>query len=101
MSIQRTRPPEVLITGPDPSSEDDVVVSGTRGGVNVSHGVYSHSHPLAGMSVRQARSALAERMNIAPDATAVVDGQEVGDDTILQEGVSLMFVREAGEKGGR
>ena len=67
--------------------------------MNVSHGVYSHTHPLAGMTVRQARSALAERMNLSPDAVALVDGQEVGDDTTLQEGVSLLFVRDAGEKG--
>lgn len=99
MSLQRLRPPAATVPGPDPQP-DDVVVGGSRGSVHVSHGVYSHSHPLAGMTVRRARAELAERMNIAPDAAAVVDGQEVGDDTVLHEGAALMFVRHAGEKGG-
>lgn len=99
MTTQQLRPPVATLSGPDPSRDEDVVVSGPRGSVHVSHGVYSHGHPLAGMTVRQARAALAERMNIAPDATALVNGQESGDDTVLTEGVSLMFVREAGEKG--
>lgn len=99
MSATRLRPPTVTIPGPDAPPDDDVVVGGARGSVNVSHGVYAHAHPLAGMTVRRARAELAERMNIAPDAAAVVDGQPVGDDTILQEGASLMFIRHAGEKG--
>ena len=98
MTTHRMRHAQTVLTGPGPD-DDDVVVGGSRGDVNVSHGVYSHTHPLAGMTVRQARSALAERMNLSPDAVALVDGQEVGDDTVLLEGATLMFVRDDGEKG--
>ena len=100
MATQRTRQLPSVDTGPG-GDGDDAVVNGSRGDVNVSHGVYSHSHPLAGMTVRQARSALSERMNLPPDAVALVGGEEVGDDTVLQEGAALMFVRDAGEKGGQ
>jgi hypothetical protein len=100
MPTTHLRPPTPTLGGPSgPDTEPDVVAGGTRGAVYVSHGLYSHAHPLAGMTIRQARSHLTERMNIAPDAVAVVDGQEVSDDTVLREGASLMFVREAGEKG--
>ncbi len=67
--------------------------------VEVIHGVYSHSLPLVGMTVAQARHELADRMNIAPDAVSVVDGQEVDENTVLQEGQVLNFVKRAGEKG--
>jgi hypothetical protein len=67
--------------------------------VEVIHGVYSHSLPLVGMTVAQARDELTERMNIDPDAISVVDGQEVDDNTILQEGQVLNFVKRSGEKG--
>jgi hypothetical protein len=69
------------------------------GDVEVIHGVYAHSLPLAGMTVRQARAELEQRMNIAPDAMAVVDGRETDEDTILAQGQVLNFVKHAGEKG--
>jgi hypothetical protein len=67
--------------------------------VEVIHGVYAHSLPLAGMTVRQARAELEQRMNIDPDAMAVVDGHEADEDTILAQGQVLNFVKHAGEKG--
>lgn len=69
------------------------------GDVEVIHGVYAHSLPLAGMTVRQARAELEQRMNIDPDAMAVVDGRETDEDTILAQGQVLNFVKHAGEKG--
>jgi hypothetical protein len=69
------------------------------GRVEVIHGVYAHSLPLAGMTVRQARAELEERMNIAPGAVAVIDGVEATEDTVLREGQVLNFVTQAGEKG--
>jgi hypothetical protein len=72
----------------------------TRSGrVQVIHGVYAHSLPLAGMTVRQARAELEERMNIDPIAVAVVDGAEAGEDAVLREGQVLNFLTPAGEKG--
>lgn len=67
--------------------------------VEVIHGVYSHSLPLVGLTVAQARSELTERMNIDPDAVSVVDGQEVDENTVLHEGQVLNFMKRAGEKG--
>ena len=82
---------------------DDFASGGTateNGGlVEVIHGVYAHSLPLAGMTVRQARAELEERMNLAPDALAVVDGNEVDEDTTITEGQVLNFVKHSGEKG--
>lgn len=82
--------------GSDPfTSSDD---SGA-GRVEVVHSVYAHSLPLAGMTVRQARDELEDRMNIDPEAAAVVDGREASADTVLCEGQVLTFVRDSGEKG--
>jgi hypothetical protein len=84
--------------GPEPYS-DSFATRGRDGRVEVIHGVYAHSLPLAGLTVLQARTELEERMNIDPEALAVVDGVEVRADTILKEGQVLNFVRHAGEKG--
>jgi hypothetical protein len=90
---------ERLHTGP---SRDDFAgtATATRSGrVDVIHGVYAHSLPLAGMTVRQARTELEERMNIDPEALAVVDGLEAEEESILREGQVLNFLTLAGEKG--
>jgi hypothetical protein len=91
---------ETLSTGPVPFG-DEFAAAGTTatGSVDVIHGVYAHSLPLAGMSVRQARAELEDRMNIDPEAVAVVDGVEAGEDTVLRQGQVLNFVTPAGEKG--
>lgn len=101
MANENTRN-EAFASGPDSFSDgfalDTAVAS--EGHVEVIHGVYAHRLPLSGMTVGQARSELADRMNIDPDSIAVVDGNEVGDDAILGEGQILNFVTHAGEKGG-
>lgn len=100
MTIERQRP-ETFGTGPDSFSDD--FASGTavaEGSVEVIHGVYAHDLPLAGMTVGQAREELSDRMNIDPEAGAVVDGNHVPEDTVLNEGSTLNFVKLAGEKGG-
>ena len=87
-------------TGPEPFSDGDsaTAVAG-EGHVNVICGVYAHSIPLGGMRVRDARGELSDRMNISDDAMAVVDGNQVDEDTVLAEGQTLTFVKHAGEKG--
>jgi hypothetical protein len=86
-----------------PTVDDDGFATTTAeanpGSVEVIHGVYAHSLPLAGMTVEQARVELEERMNIDPEALAVVDGAEVSGDEVLREGQVLNFVKPAGEKG--
>src|SRR5262245_41748551 len=92
--------PESLGAGPAPFSDDFAAVAQvTPGTVEVIHGVYAHSLPLSGMTVEQARLELEDRMNIDPEATAVVDGVEAEEDTLLREGQVLNFVKPAGEKG--
>jgi hypothetical protein len=87
-------------TGPDPFSDDFASTATVgEGNVEVIHGVYAHSLPLAGMTVGDARSELQQRMNIDPDAVAVIDGVEAGEDSVLQECQVLNFVKRAGEKG--
>ena len=86
--------------GPTALLEEEDHSRATAGGsVSVIHGVYAHSLPLAGMRIRDARAQLEERMNIAPDATAVIDGEEADEDAVLEEGQVLTFVKHAGEKG--
>jgi len=89
---------ERLQTGPAGDEPGTATVTRT-GRVEVIHGVYAHSLPLAGMTVRAARTELEERMNIDPEAVAVVDGSEIQEDTILREGQVLNFLTPAGEKG--
>jgi hypothetical protein len=99
MQTERTRP-ETFADGPDAFSDPFALGTATlTGRVDVIHGVHAHPMPLAGMTVRQARLELEERMNIDPDAPATIDGVEVDEDTILQEGQVLNFVKPAGEKG--
>jgi len=91
--------PERLAVGPEPTGEEFAPVTARTGRVDVIHGVYAHSLPLAGLTVRQARAELEDRMNIAPEATAVIDGVEAGEQELLREGQVLNFVAHAGEKG--
>lgn len=93
--------PERVGTGPAPFSDD---FAGTTtlprtGRVDVIHGVYAHSLPLVGRTIREAREELEERMNIAPEAVAVVDGTEVDEGEVLNENQVLNFLSPAGEKG--
>lgn len=91
---------EKLAVGPAAFSDDFATGTATRSGrVDVIHGVYAHSLPLAGMTVRQARAELEDRMNIAPEAVAVVDGVEADEAFVLTQGQVLNFVTAAGEKG--
>ena len=91
---------EKVTTGQGPSGDDFAAGTATRSGrVDVIHGVYAHSLPLAGMTIRQARAELTDRMNIGPEAVAVIDGAEADEEEVLREGQVLNFVTPAGEKG--
>jgi hypothetical protein len=87
---------EKVSTGPERDGDGAAARSGR---VEVIHGVYAHSLPLAGMTVLQARTELEDRMNIDPEALAVIDGVEADDDTVLREGQVVNFLTPAGEKG--
>jgi hypothetical protein len=92
--------PESFNAGPAPFPDSFApAAQASSGTVEVIHGVYAHSLPLAGMKVFQARTELEDRMNIDPDALAVVDGVEADEESVLREGQVLNFVKPAGEKG--
>jgi hypothetical protein len=93
--------PERLATGPAPFSDtfERNIETARTGRVDVIHGIYAHNLPLAGLTVAAARVELEDRLNLAPEATAVLDGVEVGEEELLREGQVLNFVTPAGEKG--
>jgi hypothetical protein len=65
----------------------------------VSHGPYLERLPVASMSVGEIRARFADRLDIDPQSQAVIDGHEVGENTIVKVGQHITFVRKAGEKG--
>lgn len=67
--------------------------------VGVSHGIYSERLPVAGLSVAQVRARFGDRLGIAPDALAWVNGQPADDQAVLASDQMLVFGRLAGEKG--
>ena len=69
------------------------------GFVTVISGIYAQSFPLAGVSIREVRRRLTERMKILTKAVAIVDGKQADEETRLAGGEVLTFVRLAGEMG--
>jgi hypothetical protein len=69
------------------------------GTVKVVYGVHALDASLAGRTVQSVREALAQPLNISPQAVTLVNGQEVEDTHVLSSGELLEFVRYAGEKG--
>ena len=67
--------------------------------VMVSHGPYLERLPVASMSVGEIRARFGDRLDIDPQSQAVIDGQEADENTIVQVGQHIAFVRKAGEKG--
>ena len=67
--------------------------------VTVSNGPYGDNYPVAGMTVAQIRARLRDRLDIDPQSQAIVDGHDVGEDTVVQHGQALMFAHRASEKG--
>lgn len=68
--------------------------------LHVIHGVYAIRYPLSeGETVRQVRQSVSQRMDIPAAATAVVDGQPVGEETVLEAEQVLNFVRPSGVIG--
>ena len=67
--------------------------------VTVSHGPYAEQLPVGNMTVSEIRSRYRDRFDIDPRSQALLDGNEVGDETTVRPGQHLLFVRRAGEKG--
>src|SRR3954447_9357286 len=69
--------------------------------VTVSNGPYGDDSPVAGMTVAQIRGRLRDRLDIDPQSQAIVDGNDVGEEIIVEAGQALMFSHRASEKGRR
>jgi hypothetical protein len=67
--------------------------------VSVSSGPYLEQLPVGDSTVGEVRHRFADRLDIDPNAQAVLDGQPVDDQTRIRAGQALMFTRRAGEKG--
>ena len=65
----------------------------------VAHGPYAEQIPVANMTVDQIRERYRDRFDINPESLPYVDGEPVTENTVLQAGQVLMFMRRAGEKG--
>jgi hypothetical protein len=85
--------------GPNPGIWDAQDPSGQM--ATVTHGPYAEQLPVAGLTVAQIRTRFRDRFDLDPAATAVIDGNDASEDTTLRAGQLLMFMRRAGEKGGR
>jgi hypothetical protein len=67
--------------------------------VTVSSGPYAEPLPVGNMSVGEIRRRFRDRFDLDPNSQAVLDGNDVGDATLVRPGQALMFTRRAGEKG--
>jgi len=83
----------------DPFS-DGSDATGFTGTVDVTHGTFRESLPAGNMTVGEVRRRFRDRLDIHPEAVAILAGVRVGDDTRVRAGQLLMFVRQGGEKGG-
>ena len=91
---QRTRAGGV---GPGSGLFDDP--GAAPGTAMVTHGPYAEVLPIAEMTVSQVRSRFRDRLDIHPEAMAMLDGNPVDDTTTVRAGQTLMFIRQSGEKG--
>ncbi len=62
-------------------------------------GANEQNLPIQGRTVSWARTNLKDALNIAPGATAFVDGEPIGEDHVLEDGQSLEFLVPCGKKG--
>lgn len=67
--------------------------------VTVSSGPYMEQLPVGNRTVGEVRRRFGDRLGLDPQSQAVLDGNDVDDDTVVRPGQALMFVRRAGEKG--
>src|SRR5687767_4321784 len=86
--------------GPGGNGRDPFASNETSNGTaTVSHWPYSEQLAVAGLTVRQIRDRYRDRFDLHPQSQAILNGDQVSDDTVVNENQVLMFVRRAGEKG--
>jgi hypothetical protein len=92
----------VAPTGPNPGGLFDdggPFAAPDPGMATVGHGPYLEQLPVAGETVGHARERFRDRLDIHPEARAVIDGRFVPEDTTIHAGQIVTFVRPAGAKG--
>src|ERR1041385_6056272 len=67
--------------------------------VTVASGPYAEQLPVGNMTVGEIRQRFRDRFDIDPRAHAVVNGNDVDDQTVVRGGETLYFATRAGEKG--
>ncbi len=95
---ERLRIPREQSSG-GPSGLDDPFASGADqfGGMVTIH---DETLPVAGMSLGEIRSRLADRFRIEPGSHTYVNGERVDDESrVVRTGEHIEFIRPAGEKG--
>ena len=63
--------------------------------VTVVHGVDSESADLAGRTMQEVRMLYANVFNMPADATAKVNGKEVGENYVVQDNDKIAFEKKA------
>ncbi len=96
----KIKPQQELGGGPGDDLFGDLGGDAPAGLATVVHGTYAETLPVAQMSIAQVRRRFRDLLDIHPEATAVIDGAPVDDETVVGQGQTLMFIRRAGEKGG-
>jgi sulfur carrier protein ThiS len=91
--------PENLPPVPESSLDETLNRLETNCYVHVMSGSSSKRLPVASQKVGEVRQLLKGVFNIADKAAALVNGKEVGEDTVLQANDRLEFVKRAGSKG--
>jgi hypothetical protein len=72
-----------------------------RGNVRCVHGANEQNLPIRGRSVAWARRNLAHSLNFAPGSIAILDGNRVAEEAVLDAGDHLEFLSPDGRKGIR
>ncbi len=88
--------------GPNPidDSNDVWATEQSPGLADVGTGLYLERLPVAGMTIADIRTTFADRLDIHPESTAVLDGERITDEsTRIGPRQHLAFVRYSGEKG--
>jgi hypothetical protein len=85
----------------DDGKGDDIFSEGEKapGNATITHGPYAEQVPVAGMTVGMIRKKFSDRYNIPEDSLAMLDGEQVTDDSVVQEAQVLTFMHRANSKG--
>jgi len=73
--------------------------SSSKGTASVQFGIYKQSGGFAGKTVRQIREERGKLWGIPSDASAYSGSTKLGEDDVVEEGMSVEFHRKSGEKG--